>query len=97
MHLTYRLMSMMRGELTSVVYTKLLSLPKADESAALTLMGTDIQRIAQTFYMALIDVVPASVQLSIAIYLLYREIGVVCVAPVIVALGTLQVLATVKH
>jgi len=80
-------MSMMRGELTTVVYVKLLSLPNASESAALTLIGTDVQRISQTFHFALIESVPSAVQLGIAIYLLYAQIGAVCIAPIIVTLG----------
>lgn len=86
-HLTFRLMSMIRGELTTVIYAKLLCLHKVDESAALTLMGTDVQRISETFHFALIEVVPSAVQLGIAVYLLYLQLGAVCVAPAIVSLG----------
>jgi ABC-type siderophore export system fused ATPase/permease subunit len=81
-------MSMMRGELTTVIYDKLLSLSKIEESAALTLISTDVQRIAQTFHFLLINTMPSAVQLVIAIYLLYTQISTVCIAPVIVALGT---------
>lgn len=82
-------MSMMRGQLTSIVYNKMLTLPitGANESAAMTLMGTDVQTIASSFYMLLIDAVPSAIQLGVAVYLLYLQIGAICVAPVAIALS----------
>ncbi|KAH8200433.1 hypothetical protein TruAng_005396 [Truncatella angustata] len=87
-HLTYRLMTMMRGQLTSLIYSKALMLPitGANESAAMTLMGADVQSIAASYHFLLLDLVPSVVQLAIAIYLLYTQLGAVCVAPVLVAL-----------
>lgn len=78
---------MMRGELTTVIYAKMLRIPKASESAALTLMGTDVQRISQTFHFALIDAVPCMIQLVFAVFLLYLQLGAVCVVPIVVSLG----------
>lgn len=88
-HLTYRLMAMMRGQLISLIYNKMMVLPitGTSESAAMTLMGTDVQSIAASYHFLLLDIVPAAVQLSVAIYLLYDQLGVVCVAPLLVALG----------
>lgn len=88
-HLTYRLMSMMRGQLISVIYTKVTTLPTSgvNESAAMTLMGTDVQRIAESFQFLLVDVVPSVIQLGIAVYLLYLQLGAVCVVPVLVAIS----------
>lgn len=87
-HLSYRLMTMIRGQLTAVIYTKMLTLPitNADESAAMSLVGTDVQKIAETFWQLLIEVVPSVLQLAIAIYLLYGQLGAVCVAPVLVTI-----------
>lgn len=87
-HLSYRLMTMIRGQLTSIIYTKTLTLPitNADESAAMSLVGTDVQRIAETFWMLLIEVVPSVLQLAVAIYLLYDQLGAVCVAPVLITI-----------
>lgn len=87
-HLSYRLMAMIRGQLTVVIYTKMLALPitNADESAAMSLVGTDVQRIAETFWQLLIEVVPSVLQLGIAVYLLYDQLGVVCVAPVLITI-----------
>lgn len=85
-HLSYRLMAMIRGQLTVVIYKKMLTLPitNADESAAMSLVGTDVQRIAETFWQLLIEVVPSVLQLGIAVYLLYLQLGAVCVAPVLI-------------
>lgn len=79
---------MMRGGLTTIVYAKLLDVAEVDESTALTLIGTDVQRIAQTFHFALIDIFPSALQLGIALYLLYLQLGAVCIAPIIVTLST---------
>lgn len=88
-HLSYRLMTMMRGQLISAIYTKMLTLPIADvnESAAMSLMGTDVQTIAESFWYLIVEVVPSVLQLGIAVYLLYVQLGVVCVAPVLVTLS----------
>lgn len=85
-HLSYRLMAMIRGQLTVIIYKKMLTLPitNADESAAMSLVGTDVQRIAETFWQLLIEVVPSVLQLGIAVYLLYLQLGAVCVAPVLI-------------
>lgn len=83
-------MTMMRGQLTAIVYTKMLTLPATDtnDSAAMSLMGTDIQRIAETFYYLIIEVVPDCLQVCIAVYLLYLQLGAVCVAPVLITIST---------
>lgn len=87
-HLSYRLMAMIRGQLTVIIYSKMMTLPtsNADESAAMSLVGTDVQRIAETFWQLLIEVVPSILQLAIAVYLLYDQLGAVCVAPVLITI-----------
>jgi len=86
-YLSFRLMAMIRGQLMSIIYTKMLTLAlaNASDSAAMSLMGTDVQRIAETFWELLVEVLPSLVQLGIAVYLLYVQLGAVCVAPVLVA------------
>jgi len=78
----------MRAQLTTAIYTKLLALPITNEnkSAAVTLMGTDVQRIAETFWQLIIEAVPNVVQLGVAVYLLYTQLGAACVAPVLVTI-----------
>ncbi|ORY71658.1 multidrug resistance-related protein [Pseudomassariella vexata] len=86
-HLSFRMMTMIRGELITAIYAKMMTLQinNLNESAAMTLMGADVQRIAETFYFLVIDVIPSVVQLGIAMYLLYVQLGAVCVAPIIIA------------
>ncbi|KAK8062961.1 P-loop containing nucleoside triphosphate hydrolase protein [Apiospora hydei] len=87
-HLTIRTMSMMRGQLISLIYLKTTTLPvtSVNESAATTLMSTDAQRISETFQLLLIDTLPLLAQLGLAVYVLYLQLGAVCVAPIIVAI-----------
>ncbi|KAK8001086.1 multidrug resistance-associated [Apiospora marii] len=86
-HLTIRTMSMMRGQLISLIYIKTTTLPitSVNESAATTLMSTDAQRISETFQLLLIDTLPLLAQLGLSIYVLYLQLGAVCVAPIIIA------------
>ncbi|TRX89453.1 hypothetical protein FHL15_009622 [Xylaria flabelliformis] len=91
-HLTYRLMTMIRGALISIVYRKILGSQAANsnDSAAVTLMGTDVQRIAETFHYLLVETIPAFIQLGIATYLLYLQLGAVFVVLLILSIaGTL--------
>ena len=88
-HLAFRTMSMIRGQLISLIYNKLTTLPitNIDESSAMTLMSTDVQKIAESLYYLVIDILPNVCQLAIAVYLLYTNLGAVCVAPIIVTVG----------
>ncbi|KAI0531750.1 P-loop containing nucleoside triphosphate hydrolase protein [Xylaria digitata] len=91
-HLTYRLMTMIRGGLISIIYRKMLrtQVTKLNDSAAVTLMGTDVQRISETFQYLLVDTVPAFIQLGIATYLLYLQLGAVFVMLLVLSIaGTL--------
>ncbi|KAK8859863.1 multidrug resistance-associated [Apiospora arundinis] len=87
-HLTIRTMSMMRGELISLIYLKTTTLPitSVGESAATTLMSTDAQRISETFQLLLMDTLPLITQLGLSVYVLYSQLGAVCVTPIIVAI-----------
>ncbi|KAI0803754.1 P-loop containing nucleoside triphosphate hydrolase protein [Xylaria sp. FL0064] len=91
-HLTYRLMIMIRGGLISIIYRKMLQtqVTKTNDSAAVTLMGTDVQRIAETFHYLLVELIPAFIQLGIATYLLYLQLGAVFVVLLVLSIaGTL--------
>lgn len=85
-------MSMMRGQLISLIYIKTTTLPitSINESGATTLMSTDAQRISETFQLLLIDTLPLLAQLGLSIYVLYLQLGAVCVAPIIIAVGMLS-------
>lgn len=78
---------MLRSGLISIVYNQTVRLKASDmkESQAITLMGTDVERIATTLRViheswgAIIDVV-------VAIWLLERQISVAAIGPVLLSL-----------
>jgi ATP-binding cassette subfamily C (CFTR/MRP) protein 1 len=73
--------------MVSLIYSKTLELPAGvyDESAALTLMSTDIDRLA-TSLDSLNEIWARIIEMSIGIWLLERQLGWVCVAPIVIVL-----------
>lgn len=88
-HLSYRLMAMVRGGLIGMIYQKITTLKSANinDSAAMTLMGTDVEQIAENLHLIITDLWANILQIGVAIYLLERQVGAVCIAPVILAIG----------
>ena len=84
-------MAIIRGSLISLAYQKSLQLPSTDtgDSPVMTLLGTDVERICEIWHEVIAEGIPSIIQLAIAVWLLYREMGAVCVAPVILVFGTL--------
>lgn len=82
-HLTFRAITMARGQLISMLYDKAtdISITAADPTAALTLMSADIERI-DTGWRTAPDVWANLVEIAIAIFLLERQLGVACLIPV---------------
>ncbi|KAH0431618.1 ABC transporter [Colletotrichum camelliae] len=87
-HLSFRLMAMVRGGLISLIYEKVVQSPSTQvgDSAAMTLIGTDVERICETWHLAVAESWASVIQLGFAVWLLQMQIGAVCVTPVIVAL-----------
>lgn len=83
-YLINRLRIRIRGGLVSLIYRKTvdLSITALEEKAALTLMSTDIERITTSFQY-LHDAWAAFIEVGIALYLLYRQLGVGFIAPAI--------------
>jgi ATP-binding cassette subfamily C (CFTR/MRP) protein 1 len=84
-HHIYRTMTMVRGGLATLIHDVTLELSAAAVSngAAMTLMSTDIDRIV----LGLEDfdsLFAAPIEIGLAIFLLYRDIGLACVMPVVV-------------
>ncbi|KAF2671106.1 P-loop containing nucleoside triphosphate hydrolase protein [Microthyrium microscopicum] len=81
----FRMITMFRGSTASLIYLKALSADaNHNQMAAVTLMSTDIDRIA----MSLIQVTElwAQVtQIALGIWLLWRQLGPVAIAPTIIA------------
>ncbi|KFY10231.1 hypothetical protein V491_07753 [Pseudogymnoascus sp. VKM F-3775] len=90
-HKTYRVITMIRSALVSIVYSKTLIIEDGafDNAAALTLMSTDVDRIASSLQ-TVHEIWANVIELSIAIYLLQRQVGVATVVTVgLVIMGTL--------
>lgn len=76
-HMTYQMTTMYRGALVSLVYKKTLCLEPSSikESAPTTLMSTDVEGIA-TGLTPIHDIWSAFLELPVALFLLYRQVGV---------------------
>ncbi|KAF4455698.1 hypothetical protein F53441_2030 [Fusarium austroafricanum] len=86
-HQNYRLITMIRASLVSLIYDRTLTLDlvEAKDSAALTLMSTDIERIGQGLqFVHEIWATPA--EFGVAIFLLQREVALGSLAPVIIVI-----------
>lgn len=91
-HNIYRLITMVRSGLITLIYDSTLNLDTraATDSAALTLMSTDIECIAVGF--EVFDSLWADpIEIGIATYLLYKQIGIAIIAPIIAALSRYSV------
>ncbi|KAL7823946.1 P-loop containing nucleoside triphosphate hydrolase protein [Trichoderma gracile] len=90
-HLTFRVNAMIRGGLIGLIYRKMLRLSASElnESAALTLMGNDIETLAERANALLIEAWANSLTVGIAIWMLYAQLGLVFVAPIAMAIISL--------
>lgn len=72
-----------------MIYDKMMALPvdNVNESSAMSIMGSDVESLAESFFMAICDTWANFLQVAIAICLLARQLGAVCVAPIIVAIS----------
>jgi len=86
-------MTMLRGGLIAALYDKMMSLPveNVSESGAMALMGSDAEAFAEYFHATITDTWADALQLCLAVYLLARMIGAICVAPIIVAIRKLKI------
>lgn len=87
-HNVYRLITMIRSAVVGLIYrtTLILDTKTANDSAALTLMSTDVESIASGF--EVFDSLWADpIEIGIAIYLLYDQIGLAFIAPVVTSLS----------
>ncbi|EHK46031.1 multidrug resistance-associated protein [Trichoderma atroviride IMI 206040] len=84
-YLRERTIWMARGALASVIYEQTLRsrLSVVGDSSVLTLMSTDIERTRQGF-MAMHEFWASFLETGVALWLLYRELGVAFVAPIVV-------------
>lgn len=80
---------MIRGGLIGLIYRKILRLSTGDlnESSALALMGNDIETLAERSNALIIEAYANSLTVGIAVYMLYAQLGPVCVAPIVMAIS----------
>ncbi|KAA8575989.1 hypothetical protein EYC84_006152 [Monilinia fructicola] len=86
-HMAYRFNTAVRGSLVSLIYAKTVdvSITALDESVAVTLMANDTSAICKgSTHIHELWAVP--IELSIAMYLLYKQLGLAFLAPCSVAL-----------
>ncbi|KAJ5898746.1 ABC transporter integral membrane type 1 [Penicillium taxi] len=86
-HMTYRLVTSARGNLISIIYAKTvdLSITALDESAAVTLMSSDVQSICNGFAL-MNELWGVPIELAVCLYLLTRQLGLAILAPAILSL-----------
>ena len=87
-HLTYRAITMARGGLVSMLFAKssCLETNAVDSGGALTLMSADIERITNG-WQTMHEIWANVIEVTVAIYLLERQLGVACTIPLAVAIG----------
>ncbi|EHK26141.1 uncharacterized protein TRIVIDRAFT_36031 [Trichoderma virens Gv29-8] len=87
-HLTFRVGAMIRGGLIGLIYRKMLKLSASElnESSAVTLMGNDIETLAERANALLIEGWANTLTVAIAVWMLYAQLGAVCVAPIVMAI-----------
>lgn len=86
-HKTYRTITMFRGALTSIIYSKTCKTKDLqDDSAAVTLMSTDVDRIASSLE-DIHEIWANVVELAIAMYILQAQVGIASIATVMLVLG----------
>lgn len=85
---TFRFTIRLRGGLVSLIHAQTVRARAVDlgETTAVTLMGTDVERIASGF--RLIHEMWASlIDIAVAIFLLERQLGVACLVPALIVIG----------
>lgn len=94
-HLTYRVITMVRGGLISMLYNKTmdLSIDAVDPSSSMILMSADVERIT-TGWQTIHELWANVIEVGLAIYLLEQQLGAACAIPIAVAIGETQTCPT---
>ncbi|KAE9991950.1 hypothetical protein EG327_010517 [Venturia inaequalis] len=86
MYKAYRMNTMFRGAVASMIYGKaLVADSNHNNMAAVTLMSTDVDRIALSL-VQLTEIWAQIAQIAIGIWLLWRQLGATAVAPTLLAI-----------
>lgn len=86
-HKTFGMITMARGGLVTLVYSKTLRIDAASlqDSAAVTLISTNVQSIV-TGWTNIHELWASPIEVGIAVYLLELRVGLACMAPVVIAI-----------
>ncbi|KAI9848831.1 MAG: hypothetical protein M1837_006347 [Sclerophora amabilis] len=86
-HKTYRVITMVRGGLVSIIYRRTLDLSTTalDDSASVTLMSADVERIG-TGMRYMHEAWASVVDIGLALWLLQRQLGLASAAPGVIFL-----------
>ncbi|UKZ84066.1 hypothetical protein TrVFT333_011882 [Trichoderma virens FT-333] len=84
---TYRMIAKIRAGLISKIYQDTTALRYADikDSAAVTLMGTDVERIHESL-MQVHEIWASAIEIIIAVWLLVRQVSYAAIAPLAICL-----------
>ncbi|KAJ5157847.1 uncharacterized protein N7482_008947 [Penicillium canariense] len=91
---TFRFNTTIRAGLISLIYKQTNKLQRGDfkSESAITLMGTDVERIVKHFW-SIHEAWAGPVDVSIGLFLLARQLGVACLIPALISIFV--VLATI--
>ncbi|KAI0805101.1 P-loop containing nucleoside triphosphate hydrolase protein [Xylaria sp. FL0064] len=88
-HLTFRLLTKVRGALVGMIFKSSLNVPAQDsESSArpVNLMSSDVDRISQTMQWV-VHIIPNILQVGIGLWILSSQLKATIVAPVLIAVA----------
>ncbi|GKZ81373.1 hypothetical protein AnigIFM56816_005888 [Aspergillus niger] len=94
---TNRFNTKVRSGLIAKIYTQTCLLKASDinDSAAITLMGTDVERIVQS-QKTIHETWASVLEVGVAIWLLERQLLVACVVPAVVAIGSVLAIGPIS-
>ncbi|KAJ5716811.1 P-loop containing nucleoside triphosphate hydrolase protein [Penicillium malachiteum] len=89
---TFRFVAMVRRGLISILQRKSTQVKAIDleDFAALTLMGTDVERI-RTGFRSILELRASPIETAIGIWLLARQVGVASVVPAVISMSNFPV------
>jgi len=90
-----RFVTRVKGGLIGLVYQKTMKTRTVDlqETTAVALMGTDVERIAYNF-LQFHEIWASIIEIGVAIWLLEQQVFLACLAPVVVILSMQIILAS---
>jgi ATP-binding cassette subfamily C (CFTR/MRP) protein 1 len=78
---------MFRGAAASLIYARSLEINcKYNELVAVTLMSTDVDRVTTSLHLVN-EIWARLIEIGLGVWLLWRQLGVVSLAPIIIVLG----------